>query len=368
MYGQYSGTVNIPETVTYMGHTRQVTSIGKEAFSCCYELQTVSIPNTVKIIKEMAFFDNQNLTTLTIGNSVETIENSAFYRCWNLETLVIPNSVLYVKESAFRSCNKLTTLSIGNNVKEVGSLAFESCDLRSLIIPSSITSIGDYAFKCSNLSSVISFIQEPFEIDDNTFSANTFYNATLRVPDGTIEKYKNTTGWKKFVFIDGISNGETEQCAKPVIGYNQGKLTFRCDTEGAICHSTITDNDIKSYLVNEIQLGVTYNISVYATKEGFLDSEVATATLCWIDQLPATEGFSGVSEVRANAVMIQSINGTLTVSGVTDGKEISVYSVSGQIEGSAKSRDNQANIITHLRKGDVAIIKIGDKSIKTVVQ
>jgi hypothetical protein len=47
MYGQYSGTVNIPETVTYMGHTRQVTSIGKEAFSCCYELQTVSIPNTV---------------------------------------------------------------------------------------------------------------------------------------------------------------------------------------------------------------------------------------------------------------------------------------------------------------------------------
>ena len=52
---------------------------------------------------------------------------------------------------------------------------------------------------------------------------------------------------------------------------------FECETEDAICNSTITDTDIKSYTSNEVQLNVTYNISVYATKEGYKDSEVAKA-------------------------------------------------------------------------------------------
>ena len=65
-------------------------------------------------------------------------------------------------------------------------------------------------------------------------------------------------------------------CVTPTISYKNGKLSYNCETEGAICHTTITNEDIKSFDGNEIDLTVTYNISVYATKDGYFDSDVAT--------------------------------------------------------------------------------------------
>ena len=55
---------------------------------------------------------------------------------------------------------------------------------------------------------------------------------------------------------------DKEKCEKPTIRYSNGKLLFESTTEGAICQSTITDSDITSYSSNEVQLGVTYHISV----------------------------------------------------------------------------------------------------------
>ena len=78
----------------------------------------------------------------------------------------------------------------------------------------------------------------------------------------------------------------SQQCEKPIISYQQGKLTFVCATEGATCQYSITDTDIKAGSGNEVQLTATYNISVYAMKSGYDNSDVATATLCWIDQQP----------------------------------------------------------------------------------
>ena len=134
---------------------------------------------------------------------------------------------------------------------------------------------------------VISLIENPFDIygttsGDNTFSQNTFLNATLYVPVGTIDNYKKTEGWKDFLFMEegtGPNGGETpvsQKCAKPTISYKNGKLTFNCDTEGAVCQYSITDDDIKSGSGNEVQLGLTYHISVYATKAGYEDSDVVT--------------------------------------------------------------------------------------------
>lgn len=176
-----------------------------------------------------------------------------------------------------------------------------------------MTSIGEYAFYRCDILEIISKIDNPFKIEKNTFSDNTFYNATLFVPIGTIDKYKKTEGWKDFLFIEedfGPNGGETpevKKCATPTIGYQNGKLIFNCETEGAICQYTITNNDVKSGSSEEIQLGVTYNISVYAKKSGYEDSNVAKATLCWVDEDPQIEGITnGVANVRARAVLIQN--------------------------------------------------------------
>ena len=87
-----------------------------------------------------------------------------------------------------------------------------------------MTSIGDAAFDVVDIPTVISLIENPFTItgktsDYRTFSQNTFNNATLYVPKGTIDKYKATDGWKDFVnIVEGdpteIKNIETDQYEK----------------------------------------------------------------------------------------------------------------------------------------------------------
>ena len=190
---EYNGAIVIPEKVTYMNRTRKVTSIGSDAFYCCW-----------------------GLTSVTIPNSVTTIGNYAFQYCRGLTSIEIPNSVTSIGSEAFGYCSGLTSITIPNSVTSIGERAFEYCSgLISVTIGNSVTSIGGYAFDGCNLSEVISKIENPFSIDTSTFSDNTFYNATLYVPAGTIDKYKSTDGWKIFAIIkesdpSGIINIENE--------------------------------------------------------------------------------------------------------------------------------------------------------------
>lgn len=194
------------------------------------------------------------------------------------------------------------------------------------------------------------------------------------MPAGTIDKYKSTDGWKKFLFFEeGNGGGGTpsgpSKCEKPTIGYQNGKLTFSSATEGVTFQSTISDTDIKSYNSSEIQLSVAYNISVYATKSGFENSETATATLCWIDVDPKTEGITnGIAQIPANAVLIQSNGGVLTIQGADDGTAINVYGINGTQAGSVVSNNGSAIVNTNLQPGSIAIVKIGEKSVKVVVK
>ena len=356
-----------------------VTSIGRAAFYGCSGLTSVTIPNSVTSIGNSAFYYCIGLTSVTIPNSVTRIEMEAFYKCSGLTSVTIGNSVTSIGQAAFYGCSGLTSVTIPNSVTSIGYAAFQDCSgLTSVTIPNSVTSIGGMAFYGVDIPTVISLIENPFSIvgnssDYRTFSKNTFNNATLYVPKGTIDKYRATAGWKDFVFIEeGTGGGGTptpQQCEKPTISYLNGKLMFACATEGAICQYSITDTDIKAGSGNEVQLTATYNISVYATKTGYYNSETTTATLCWIEQLPETEGISnGVADIPANAVLIQGEGGTIKVHGCNDGEQVSVYSINGTQAGSAISQSGAATINTNLQPGSVAIVKIGQKSVKVVIK
>ena len=189
----YSGVVNIPEEVTYMGRTRKVTSIGYRAFEDCSSLTSVTIPKSVTSIGGSAFIDCSSLTSvhitdiaawcriafndyvsnpliyahhlylngeeikdLVIPNSVTSIGKWAFEYCSGLTSVTIPNSVTSIGDYAFRDCSGLTSVTIPNSVTSIGDGAFGSCTgLTSVTIGNSVTSIGDGAFgSCTGLTSV----------------------------------------------------------------------------------------------------------------------------------------------------------------------------------------------------------------------
>jgi sorbitol-specific phosphotransferase system component IIA len=187
--GTYTDAVTIPASASCNSTSYSVTTIGNYAFDQCTGLGSITIPNSVTSIGSYAFYGCTGLTNITIPTSVTTIGKYAFtlnsclfyvngnslnfsskddvlynkdqttlIQCPVSKTgsIVIPSSVTAIGDGAFENCYGLTSVILPNSVTYIGNYAFESCtDLTSFTIPNSVTYIGNYAFyKCTGLTSV----------------------------------------------------------------------------------------------------------------------------------------------------------------------------------------------------------------------
>ena len=379
-----------------------VTNIGSQAFWGCRSLTSVVIPISVTRIDDYVFCDCRSPTSIVIPNSVTAIGRGAFQSCSSLSSVTIPNSVARIDIEAFRYCRSLTSITIPNSITNINEFAFEGCSsLTSVTIPNSVMSVGLQAFYgCSSLKTITigngvnTIFYHAFanclELKDvycyadiipsmlnvynkpvtSAFEGSLVEYATLHVPESSISDYKSTEPWSNFksvVAIDGVP--DTQKCATPTISYNNGKLKFDCDTEGVEFISEITDADIKKNYSSEIDLTATYFIRVHAIKSGYDNSDMATATLCWIDVEPKTEGIgNGIASVRANAILIQSRSNVLSITGAPMGSEICAYNLSGQKVGSAKTLSETTEVCTLLQTGEVGIVMVGQKAVKVVMK
>ena len=167
----------------------------------------------------------------------------------------------------------------------------------------------------------------------------------------------------------GESEVVIEKCATPTISVVNGKVHFGCETEDVEFHYGFTNPIFANSVGNDMEIPSTYNLSVYATRTGYEDSETATATLCWIDVDPKTEGISNsVANIRANAILIQNHGGILTIEGTDSGTPVNVYNINGILVGSAISNNGFVTVNTNLPIGSPAIVKISDKNVKIVVK
>lgn len=165
---QYTGSVIIPEQVTYDSITYLVTAIGDEAFKDSRELTSVSMPKSVLTIGDEAFDDCLYLTSVSIGISVISIGNYAFSTCINLKTVNIPNTVTHIGNYAFVGCMKLVTINVDSNNPNYSSFEGILYDKNkttliqcpagksdTVIVGKSVTSISPFAFGfCANLTSI----------------------------------------------------------------------------------------------------------------------------------------------------------------------------------------------------------------------
>ncbi len=133
-----------------------VISIGRSTFQSCSGLASITIPNSVTTIGDYTFYNCSSLTSITIPNSVTSIGWRVFMGCSGLMSVTIPESVTSIEESAFEGCTGLTKITIPNSVTNIGDYAFRGCSgLTNITIGNFVTSIGSSAFKnCSRLTSV----------------------------------------------------------------------------------------------------------------------------------------------------------------------------------------------------------------------
>lgn len=183
-----TGALAIPATVNYQGYSYPVTTIGREAFSGCTGLTSVTLPtsmvsidgkafkgciamstinlhDSIRYIQEEAFMNCTQLTSITIGRSVIGIYSKAFGNCTGVTsvsfnadscvrsghpaTLFLNNSNVdpYYQDRAFVGCSNIQNFTFGNNVKIIPPyLCADMVWITSITIPSTVKSIGFKAF------------------------------------------------------------------------------------------------------------------------------------------------------------------------------------------------------------------------------
>ena len=201
-----------------------VTSIGQAAFSSCFNLTSITIPSGVTIIDTSTFDSCSALTSITIPSGVTSIGNgvfgycraletvtfeensqlasigsSVFYYCTQLTNIEIPSGVTSIGSSTFNHCDALETVTFGANsqLESIGIYAFRDCyALTSITIPSSVTSIGSSAFRnCDTLTTVTLEATTPPTIQTNTFDDTV---QRYEVPAESVEAYKTATNWANY--------------------------------------------------------------------------------------------------------------------------------------------------------------------------
>ena len=239
-----------------------VTSIGEAAFKECSRLTSLTLPPGVTEIGVAAFYGS-GLTSLIIPPGVTEIGGLVFADCCGLSSLTIPPGVTKIGGSAFYHCSGLSSLSLPSSLTSIEGSAFQGCsglkevsfyingdfdtyltknhpyisvdcgikyylndeEITSIVMPSSITTLGKYAFqRCSNLLSVYVSWPTPISAYD-TFSEADLGNCTLYVPQGTEQDYFLADGWGDFGNIveydpTGIDKVTTSTDAKELSRYS----------------------------------------------------------------------------------------------------------------------------------------------------
>jgi gliding motility-associated-like protein len=328
--GNYSGSINIPSTVSYncniysvtsIGDSafyscssltsitipNSVTSIGKRAVSDCTGLTSITIPNSVTIIGNTAFCGCRNLTSVTIGNSVTSIGNFAFGWC-NLTSVTIPNSVASISDSVFYACIYLTSITIGNSVTSIGSNAFVSCSFPSITIPNNVTSIGSNCFMwCTHFTSMIDMSPTPQTIYGSTFS---WISSTIPVyvPCSSVPTYQSSNWGTHFSNIRGYTADTINDTIHLGQIYNQNGFSASQAGIYIKIHTplTMTGGCYNATILNLVnpRYDTTIQVSIYQGESYNFNNRVLSIAGTYYDTLQTINGCDSILILNLHVIPV----------------------------------------------------------------
>lgn len=116
--------------------------------------ERVTIPDTVEVVGESAFENNQKVQFVVIPKSVKRLDAYVFWGCNNLEEVVLGKGLTAVDEYSFAGCTGLKQITIPENVQSIDAQAFAGCvNLTDIYIPATVTVIAEDAFlNCDNVT------------------------------------------------------------------------------------------------------------------------------------------------------------------------------------------------------------------------
>lgn len=298
-------------------------SIEWASFSSCDSLKSITIPDGVELLGESAFSDCTNLMEVKLPSNLKKIDWCVFQYCTNLTSIDIPDNTHTIYRLAFQGCTNLKTVTLGKSMKNINGGAFAECPALEEIYCKAKTPPTCYTeYISSNAKTMDVFYDSYIE------------HATLHAPAKSIETYKTTEPWSKFktfvpiiipehtltYMVDGevyktysieedeeiiaepepvregfVFSGWSEipetmpahdvtvtgtfvavpKCATPTIKYENGQLSFSCETENV---EFVYDISTKASGVekssDKVELPMTYTVSVYARKDGYADSDI----------------------------------------------------------------------------------------------
>ena len=193
-----------------------VTSIGNEAFSWCYHLKSIRVPESVTKIGINPFRFRNSLEQIIVSADhpvLEVIDGLLYYKpekklvyCpLNKQQVEIPQGIQIIGDYAFECCASLNSITFPDSLKNIGDDAFSNCyRLSSIILPEGLTSIGNTAFVACNSLRSITLPDSLTEIGTNPFMGCGFLDRivlsadhpVLEVIDGLLYNKKE----KKLIF------------------------------------------------------------------------------------------------------------------------------------------------------------------------